>query len=88
MYHSTPYFTVSQLGCCDVLIYSDGDTVQLRPQDAIELANEIIRQGVVVPKPDKPGKEIDLKEVGRLNSWRLEQARKNIRESKKQPPPA
>jgi hypothetical protein len=70
MYHSTPYFTVSQSGCCDVFIHADGDTVQLRPQDAIELANEIIRQCVVVPKPDKPRREITLEEAKKTDASR------------------
>jgi hypothetical protein len=75
MYHSTPYFTVSQYGFGDVGISTKDEFIQLRPQDAIELANEIIRQGVVVPKPDKPEREIDLKEVGELN---LEKHHKSV----------
>lgn len=64
MYHSTPYFTVSQVGCSLVEIIDDrGRTIYLRPQDAIELANEIIKQAVVVPKPEKPRREITLEEA-------------------------
>jgi hypothetical protein len=81
MYHSTPYFTITQFGVNYVEIMAGPRSIQLRPQDAIELTNEIIRQGVVVPKPDKPGKEIDLKEVG----MPLNQARKAW---KVKPPPA
>jgi hypothetical protein len=73
MYHSTPYFTVSQVGVNSVWITSSGTTIYLRPQDAIELANEIIRQGVVIPKPDKPGKEIDLKEVASSKHYTVRQ---------------
>jgi hypothetical protein len=87
MYHSTPYFTISQTGVNFVEINDPGRrSIQLRPQDAIELANEIIRQGVIVPKPDKPGKEIDLKEVGQLD---LEKHHKNVDQYRKnKPPPA
>lgn len=75
MYHSTTYFTVSQYGCGDVGISTKDEFIQLRPQDAIELANEIIRQGITVPSPDKPGREITLEEAKKTDTktkaWEL-----------------